>query len=58
MAEAPAGPLGLLSESGLVEREFYSDHPPRAHYQLTESGRALGPVVGALYDFGRRHLTE
>ena len=50
--------LKRLTESGLVEREFYSDYPPRARYRLTESGRDLGPVVGALYKFGQRHLSK
>ena len=35
-----------------MERVFYSDHPPRAEYQLTEKGRALGPVLRALGDWG------
>lgn len=38
--------LKLMEEHGLVERRFYSDHPPRAEYLLTDKGRELGVVVG------------
>ena len=30
--------LKTLEEHGIVEREFYSEHPPRAHYKLTKKG--------------------
>lgn len=47
--------LKLLEEHGLVTRRFYSDHPPRAEYVLTEKGRELGVVIGALASWGARH---
>ena len=48
--------LKLMEEHGLVERRFYSDHPPRAEYLLTDRGRDLGVVVGALAFWGSRHV--
>jgi DNA-binding HxlR family transcriptional regulator len=48
--------LKTLEEHGLVRREFYSDHPPRASYELTDSGRELGVVVLSLARWGVRHL--
>jgi DNA-binding HxlR family transcriptional regulator len=48
--------LKLMEEHGLVERRFYSDHPPRAEYLLTDKGRELGVVVGALAAWGARHV--
>ncbi len=48
--------LKLMEEHGLVARRFYSDHPPRAEYALTERGRELGVVVGALATWGARHV--
>ena len=30
--------LKLMEEHALVERRFYSEHPPRAEYVLTEKG--------------------
>ena len=48
--------LKRMEEHGLVARRFYSEHPPRAEYALTEAGRELGFVVGALASWGSRHL--
>jgi len=48
--------LKLMEDQGLVARRFYSDHPPRAEYALTDKGRELGTVVGALAAWGVRHV--
>lgn len=48
--------LKLMEEHGLVTRRFYSDHPPRAEYALTDKGRELGTIVGALATWGSRHV--
>ena len=48
--------LKLMEEHGLVERRFYSEHPPRAEYALTAKGQELGVVVGALASWGTRYL--
>jgi DNA-binding HxlR family transcriptional regulator len=48
--------LKLMDEHGLVTRRFYSEHPPRADYALTDRGRELGIVVGALAAWGSRHV--
>src|SRR4026209_923810 len=48
--------LKLMEEHGLVTRRFYSDHPPRAEYILTDKGKDLGLVVGAPAAGGRRHV--
>jgi DNA-binding HxlR family transcriptional regulator len=50
--------LKLMEEHGLVSRRFYSDHPPRAEYELTDKGRELGTVVGALAAWGTRHVDK
>ena len=47
--------LKTLEANGIVERRFYSDHPPRAEYILTEKGKALGPAIAALRDWGRAY---
>ena len=41
-----------------MTRRFYSDHPPRAEYELTDKGRELGTVVGALAAWGSRHVDK
>jgi DNA-binding HxlR family transcriptional regulator len=47
--------IKLLEEHGIVGRRFYSEHPPRAEYVLTEKGQELGVVIGALASWGARH---
>ena len=47
--------LKLLEKEGILERSFYSEHPPRAEYLLTAKGHALGMVVGALAAWGERY---
>jgi DNA-binding HxlR family transcriptional regulator len=47
--------LKTLEQSGIVDRQFYEQHPPRAEYVLTDKGRALGPVLKALLQWGSRH---
>ena len=36
----------------MIERVFYSDHPPRAEYKLSPKGRAFVPVLRALAAYG------
>ena len=47
--------LAALVEAGLLERRRYSDRPPRDDYVLTEAGRELAPVLGALRVWGEAH---
>ena len=47
--------LKLMEEHALVSRRFYSEHPPRAEYELTAKGKDLGVVIGALAEWGSRH---
>jgi DNA-binding HxlR family transcriptional regulator len=47
--------LKLMEAHGLVARRLYSDHPPRAEYELTAKGHELGVVIGALASWGSRH---
>ena len=44
--------LKRLEESGMVDRVFYSDHPPRAEYRLTKKGKAFVPVLVAMRAYG------
>lgn len=51
-----ANRLKKLEAHGLVRRELYSQHPPRAAYYLTAKGRSLRPVLLALNAWGSEHL--
>ena len=48
--------LKLMEEHALVSRRLYSEHPPRAEYELTAKGKELGVIVGALAAWGSRHV--
>jgi DNA-binding HxlR family transcriptional regulator len=50
-----AARLKALHEAGVIERVRYSAAPPRFDYQLTDSGRALLPVLDALLAWGLDH---
>jgi DNA-binding HxlR family transcriptional regulator len=47
--------LKWMEQHGLLARSFYSEHPPRAEYRLTDKGKELGVVVAALAEWGTRH---
>ena len=47
--------LKKLEDSGIVARRFYTDHPPRAEYALTNKGRTLGPLLKMLLQWGTKH---
>lgn len=44
--------LKRLETSGMIERDFYQDHPPRAAYRLSAKGKAFIPVLKALRQYG------
>ncbi|MEV0354755.1 helix-turn-helix domain-containing protein [Nocardia sp. NPDC050697] len=50
--------LRKLVEHGVIAREQYSSRPARYAYRLTESGRALAPVLLALKRWGHEHVRE
>ena len=50
--------LKVLEAHGLVEREFYEQHPPRALYRLTSKGEDLRTVMQALMQWGGKHLYD
>lgn len=47
--------LARLVELGILTKVPYSEHPPRADYRLTETGRDLWPVVNAMRQWGDKH---
>lgn len=47
--------LKRLEQDGVLEREFYEQHPPRASYRLTKKGRDLGPALKALRAWGSKY---
>jgi DNA-binding HxlR family transcriptional regulator len=50
-----AARIKALDEAGVIRRVPYQTSPPRFDYQLTDSGRALLPVLDALLAWGLDH---
>lgn len=50
-----AARLKALHEAGVIQRVRYRAAPARFDYQLTDSGRALLPVLDALLAWGLDH---
>lgn len=48
--------LRELEADGLVHRKVYPEVPPRVEYSLTDLGKSLQPVIGALSDWGQTYL--
>jgi DNA-binding HxlR family transcriptional regulator len=48
--------IKTLEQHGIIVRKFYEKHPPRAEYVLTEKGKALGPVLKSLREWGQAHV--
>ncbi len=47
--------LKTLEAKGVIATRLYESHPPRYEYLLTDKGKALGPVLKALYNWGERY---
>ena len=45
-----------LEQEGVVERQTFSEVPPRVEYSLTEKGRALLPLIEDMREFGEQWL--
>jgi DNA-binding HxlR family transcriptional regulator len=48
--------LRALEEEGIVERDTFSEVPPRVEYSLTTKGRALLPLIEDMRSYGRTWL--
>ncbi|MGA8658633.1 MAG: helix-turn-helix domain-containing protein [Chthoniobacterales bacterium] len=48
--------LKLLESSGLIKATLYQRHPPRFAYTLTDKGKTLASVVGAIADWGESNI--
>jgi len=47
--------LKALEAQGVIATRLYEKHPPRYEYFLTDKGKALGPVLKALYNWGEKY---
>lgn len=49
--------LESLAESGVVDRTVVAEKPVAVEYSLTERGRALGPAIRSLREWGEATLS-
>ena len=49
--------LRELEGDGLVERQDFGQQPPHVEYRLTSAGHGLMPVLLAVREFSREHLS-
>lgn len=49
--------LRELEEAGVISRRVFPTVPPKTEYSLTSSGRELGPVFVALFNWGERNVS-
>jgi DNA-binding HxlR family transcriptional regulator len=50
--------LRALEEEGIVERQNFSEVPPRVEYALTEKGQALLPIIEDMRAYGEHWLGQ
>ncbi|APW99482.1 transcriptional regulator [Halobiforma lacisalsi AJ5] len=50
--------LDDLEEKRLVDREIVNEKPVRVEYSLTDLGKSLEPVIEAMTEWGKEHLSE
>ncbi len=48
--------LKSMEADGLIRRTVVPDTPPRTEYRLTETGRAMVPLLRAVYDAGWKDM--
>lgn len=50
--------LRELERDGIIDRTIYPEVPPKVEYQLTELGKTIQPVLGALCNWGNEYIKE
>ncbi|MFD5396234.1 winged helix-turn-helix transcriptional regulator [Streptomyces sp. NPDC127097] len=48
--------LRQLERDGLVLRTYHAEIPPRVEYEISDLGRTLTPLFGAITDWSGAHL--
>lgn len=49
--------LRELESDGFLHREIFAEIPPRVEYTITDLGRSLFPIIGAMKDWGEKQMS-
>jgi len=50
--------LREMEEDGIIHRQVYPEIPPKVEYSLTPLGENLKPILDAMHEWGKQHLTQ
>ena len=50
--------LWELEEDGFLDRQIYAEIPPRVEYSITELGRSIFPIIGAMRDWEEEQMAS
>ena len=45
-------------QAGILQRQVYTQVPPKVEYSLTELGRSLEPIVHQIHAWGERYCEQ
>jgi DNA-binding HxlR family transcriptional regulator len=48
--------LKKLEQAGLIAKSAYQEHPVRYAYELTDKGKDLREILGAIVRWGKKHI--
>lgn len=50
--------LHEMTADGIVQRQVFSEVPPRVEYRLTELGQSMDPILKAMHNWGNQYLAS
>ena len=50
--------LHEMTADGIVQRQAFSEVPPRVEYRLTELGQSMDPILKAMHNWGKQYLAS
>lgn len=50
--------LHEMTADGIVQRQVFSEVPPRVEYRLTELGQSMDPILKTMHNWGNQYLAS